>query len=165
MYAELERKMCSKCKHEKPAKDFYKVAGGLRLRPECKSCTNLYHKKYRSTEYGKIATKKARDTYMSSPDNVLKDKQNKSEWARFKKYGLVKSDYNRMLEMQSFKCKICGKEHSNTKLGLVVDHDHVTGEVRGLLCDGCNRGLGFFGDSERALELAAVYLRSSRSRG
>jgi hypothetical protein len=158
MYAELKRKSCSKCGEEKEATQFYKVAGGKRLRSECKTCTNAYHKRYRNTEEGAAATRRARLNYKLKPDNVLRDAQNKSEWARFKKYGMVKSDYAKMLNDQAYQCLICSKHHSKTKFGLVVDHCHLTGQVRGLLCDSCNRGLGFFTDSADTLTAAANYL-------
>jgi hypothetical protein len=42
---------------------------------------------------------------------------------------------------------------------LVIDHDHTTGEVRGLLCPTCNAGLGHFKDSPELLLKAALYLQ------
>ena len=51
---------------------------------------------------------------------------------------------------------ICGDEGP-----LVVDHDHQTGKVRGMLCNHCNRGLGHFKDSPMLLEFAAQYLYAS----
>jgi hypothetical protein len=53
-------------------------------------------------------------------------------------------------------CVICGAAEQ-----LVVDHDHVTGEVRGMLCNHCNRGLGHFRDDPVLLEFAAQYLYAS----
>lgn len=43
----------------------------------------------------------------------------------------------------------------------VVDHDHVTGKVRGLLCRQCNSALGFAGDNPERLERLARYLRTA----
>lgn len=53
-------------------------------------------------------------------------------------------------------CIICGDESK-----LVVDHDHQTGKIRGMLCNHCNRGLGHFRDSPQLLEFAAQYLYAS----
>jgi len=60
------------------------------------------------------------------------------------------------LKATTHECVICGDE---TKL--VVDHDHVTGKVRGMLCNHCNRGLGHFRDDPTLLEFAAQYLYAS----
>jgi hypothetical protein len=46
--------------------------------------------------------------------------------------------------------------------GLVVDHDHETGEVRGLLCNRCNTGLGFFADNRGYMRRALTYLENFR---
>lgn len=58
-----------------------------------------------------------------------------------------------MLAEQDGRCKICGQLKK-----LNVDHDHATGEVRGLLCHGCNVGIGFFRDSPELLRSAIDYL-------
>jgi hypothetical protein len=51
-------------------------------------------------------------------------------------------------------CVICGSDEP-----LVVDHDHKTGKVRGMLCSHCNRGLGHFRDDPELMEFAAIYIR------
>ena len=60
------------------------------------------------------------------------------------------------LKATTHECVICGAEGP-----LVVDHDHVTGKVRGMLCNHCNRGLGHFRDDPTLLEFAAQYLYAS----
>jgi hypothetical protein len=77
-------------------------------------------------------------------------------------YSLSKEDWEGMLALQDGKCGICLTQSSRQ---LVVDHDHTTGEVRGLLCHGCNRGLGMFRDSPSALRRAASYLEKPQTKG
>ena len=57
----------------------------------------------------------------------------------------------------TFECVICGNTGK-----LVVDHDHTTGAVRGMLCSSCNLGLGKFKDDPELLEYARIYLLSSQ---
>lgn len=74
-------------------------------------------------------------------------------------YGITLEYYDRMVESQSGTCCICRERPSTGKYPILhVDHDHETGVVRGLLCDSCNRGLGFFGDSPKKLIAAAQYV-------
>jgi hypothetical protein len=60
------------------------------------------------------------------------------------------------LKATTHECVICG-----SKEPLVIDHDHVTGKIRGMLCGHCNRGLGHFRDDPQLLEFAAQYLYAS----
>lgn len=81
-----------------------------------------------------------------------------------KKYGINLDQYNILLESQNGVCAICKKPEvdvCNKKGGvrnLAVDHDHVTGRVRGLLCRGCNQGLGNFKENIDALVESVSYL-------
>lgn len=81
------------------------------------------------------------------------------------KYGLVEGEYEKMFSDQNGVCVICGKPETRKLYGaitaLAVDHDHETGEVRGLLCGKCNLGLGQIGD---VLEEAQNYLKAFRRR-
>lgn len=73
-------------------------------------------------------------------------------------YGLDEAEYQTLLAAHDGRCPIC-----TSRFGmLVVDHDHRTGQVRGLLCDRCNRALGHLQDSPGIAARAAEYLRISR---
>lgn len=72
-------------------------------------------------------------------------------------YGISPKQYLELHNKQNSKCAICGKELQEEYLH--VDHNAETGEVRGLLCGNCNRGLGMFGDNIQNLEKAITYLK------
>ncbi len=69
------------------------------------------------------------------------------------KYGLTQEQYQQMIMKANNKCEICQKECK-----FCIDHDHKTGKVRGLLCDKCNKGIGYFEDSVKKLNSARQYL-------
>lgn len=69
-------------------------------------------------------------------------------------------DYENMFNEQEGKCAICKRHQSEFKKRLVVDHNHKTGKIRGLLCSPCNRMLGQVGDSFTILRNAIEYLKS-----
>lgn len=76
----------------------------------------------------------------------------------FYKFGINLETFNKMLVTQDNRCAICQRAPGR----LVVDHDHVSGRVRALLCDSCNHVLGFARESEEILEAAIHYLRQHR---
>lgn len=73
-------------------------------------------------------------------------------------YGMTLVEYDRMLEGQEGVCKLCGGPPGGSHGRFHVDHNHKTGEVRGLLCYKCNIGLGSFDDSPDKLAKAISYL-------
>lgn len=76
-----------------------------------------------------------------------------------KQFGITLDVYNALLQSQNGKCKLCGQPQPNRDLA--VDHDHVTGRIRGLLCTTCNVGLGALGDNEEGLLKALAYIRGT----
>jgi len=80
--------------------------------------------------------------------------EKRAAYIRKSRYGLTVEKYNDMLVEQNGNCAIC-QAHCK----LVVDHDHVTKKVRGLLCNLCNRSLGSFKESQDILLRAIKYLR------
>ena len=118
---------------------------------------NRQQREWRKRNIGKEKEYKRRWYLKSrSPEQLEKEK-----WAMIRyRYGLEKEDYERILEDQDNKCKICDKEFDSngqcTKLH--IDHCHDSDEVRGFLCNNCNIGLGYFRDDPKILQSAAEYL-------
>lgn len=93
--------------------------------------------------------------------------ENSRDKTLFYRYGIRLSEYNTMLEKQGGVCAICGNAETKTQSRnnnpiknvdpLAVDHDHVTGKVRGLLCWKCNVGVMKLIDDRELLEAAAQY--------
>ena len=94
-----------------------------------------------------------------------KDKEKRNLYSREfklkKKFGITIDDYNKMLESQNGVCAICLSNKSGGTGVFHVDHDHITGKIRGLLCQRCNTGLGLLYDSEDILLKAITYLRKN----
>ena len=70
--------------------------------------------------------------------------QDKREYSRVYRYGLSNEDYQQLLDSQQGRCAICRKtpEEANKGRDLYIDHNHITGKVRGLVCQRCNLAVG-----------------------
>ena len=135
-------KTCKICKAEKDLDSFARHSEGRQgRRPECKVCQKKVRKSYPSGDTAKKA--------LADRKRGLK-----------KKYGMTLEDYDRMYANQNGRCSICKTPgDSGGKSGLAVDHCHVTGKVRALLCTRCNTTLGKCNDEPDLLETMATYLR------
>lgn len=71
-----------------------------------------------------------------------------------KQYGISVEDFRRIAELQHHACAICERRKP-----LDVDHNHITSEVRQLLCRSCNLALGLFQDCPTILDRASLYLK------
>jgi Autographiviridae endonuclease VII len=119
--------------------------------PYCKSCNAANTRKHqraaaRTPEYR--ARKRRRD------------------WlALLVRYGITEDQYHAILADQEGVCAICGREETfrNTDgfRPLSIDHDHVSGKVRGLLCHSCNVAVGHFRDSAAIMQAAILYLQKA----
>lgn len=80
-------------------------------------------------------------------------------YGRLRKYGITHPQYEAMLAEQFNRCAICEETFTGDgHMRASVDHDHSSGAIRGLLCVGCNTGLGNLGDNPEILMRAATYL-------
>lgn len=120
-----------------------------------------YFKDKKCKECGMLFTPKAPSELYCS--DACKDRGLTSAYLK-RNYGMDLADYENLLEKQDHKCAICGtkgfKMQTSHKNLLVVDHNHETGEVRGLLCHNCNRALGLFQDNTDTISNAITYLQN-----
>ena len=115
---------------------------------QCSKCKDTKSLDAFSTDASKSNGKKS---YCRECDNSHKRER------LVKDYGITLAQYDIMVDQQEGVCAICGEINVNGKR-LVIDHNHDTGEIRGLLCSACNLGLGHFKDSTAALKSAINYL-------
>lgn len=126
-------KTCGKCSVSKPIEDFNKAKNGLHGRQRyCRDCQSTYYK--------------------INKDRVLE--QTRRSKPRIK-YGMTDEEVKEFRRRNAGLCEVCHEEPASH-----IDHDHLTGKVRGHLCRGCNLGLGFFKDKTARLRAAAEYLES-----
>ena len=94
---------------------------------------------------------------------VIKNRTKRLYYHKQKNYGISKEEYQALYEKQGGVCAICKQPETAITKGvqasLCVDHDHETGEVRGLLCSSCNSALGHFRDNTEILARAIDYLK------
>lgn len=82
---------------------------------------------------------------------------------RLRGHGLTQAQYDAMYAAQGGVCAICGTDNWHPWSTPSIDHDHATGEVRGLLCGSCNAGLGHFRDDPERMRRAALYIEQRRA--
>lgn len=149
-------KTCIRCKHRKPLTEFGRDRSKQDdLRIYCKACTREINRspvaKAASKRYaGTEKAKRARRRYNKG-----------GGWWRaylLRVYGLTVEAYDGMMAGQAGCCKICRKPFFARPH---LDHDHVHGRVRGLLCVKCNTGLGSFEDNPDLLQAAIRYLKEA----
>lgn len=161
MYAELKligmTKVCGDCKIEKPLSDYCKDKGkkdGLHW--SCKDC----RKKYRQQPHVKAHTSGYNKARRQKDPKATKERDRKYTLMRY--WGLTPIQFEELLKKHNSQCGICKKkDRSSDKKPLVIDHDHATGAIRGLLCDNCNRGIGLLQDSKEILQAAIAYLQQT----
>ena len=143
-------KKCFKCQHIKPIDSFYahKGTNDGHLN-KCKSCTKVDVRTWDSNNpekklsYRQLERQRNADTYQR---------------ARLKRlYNITLENYNEILSSQGNVCAICKKPRPT-----VVDHDHETGKVRGILHRTCNAGLGMLRDNFDNILNAAKYVQEHK---
>jgi hypothetical protein len=148
----MDTKTCSRCKQTKPIEQFHRNRAMKDGRTsDCAVCRtpltatwNKAHPKYHN--------QKAKEFRARNPDKVR-------DWELRRKLGVPVGTYAAMLVAQHGKCAICGTKSPGIRIKRFhVDHDAITGAIRGLLCGRCNTGIGQLLHDQSILLSAIKYL-------
>lgn len=146
----MDMKACSRCNESKPLSEFPEqrtAKGSVYLHSRCRACRREQCREWAKTKQGKAVKR----------SGILR-----------REFRMSECEYGQMHDAQGGVCAICGRAETKVHRDgsicrLSVDHDHVSGDVRGLLCSKCNVGLGFFEDNPESLRKAADYIQSRTS--
>lgn len=159
-------KICSKCKVNKSVDNFsIRKEMKSKYNSICKEC----NKHHRTIVVGDHKRKMSLEWYHANIDRARKDKRD-YYWANLEKsrdrvkryslmvnFGISLEEYQNMLKNQDYKCAICKDPPSDNKC-LSVDHNHITGQVRGLLCTKCNSAIAYLKEDKSIIQNALSYL-------
>ena len=174
-------KKCCICKQELSFESFNKSSLTKdSLQTVCRECQKKQYDIYRRT-HPEITRKRWKRYYNRHQSRMIKRtrdyevKIGKEEYVKrykiynknmkFKKYNLSEEKYHKMRKEQKQKCAMCFNPFRESPRSVHIDHNHKTGKVRGILCDGCNLFLGRIESpkySER-LKMARAYLRKTKN--
>lgn len=140
------KKECPLCGEHKPVEEFPQGVGKHGRHTWCTPCGN----------------KRRHELACASPESIIRVKASKRKHAT----GFTHADFLAAGALQDHCCAICRSDFSEMDPRHThADHDHLTGEKRGLLCGQCNRALGLMNDSPLLLRRAAEYLENPPLRG
>jgi len=145
-------KKCSSCQTEKVLDSFCKHRGMKDgHNNNCKECVKQH------TQENKEKVRKYKSDYYSANREKCIARDRKSYLKR--KYNVTVEWYEEQLKKQNGECMICGTTEGGGISSLLhVDHNHETGQIRGLLCQPCNTGLGLFKENTQLLQKAIQYV-------
>lgn len=149
-------KVCRKCGTPKPLDEYWNhPTGQYGKRPRCKDCVRQ--------ENGQHEEKRLEREPNYNRDRVRRWSSvgdNKRRRNLISRYGITVEEYERRLAEQDHKCAICRLPMDEGRR-LAVDHDHKTGEVRGIVHIRCNTAIALLKDSPEICRQAAEYLEKS----
>jgi hypothetical protein len=170
---------CTRCKLKKPFSEYRArsdSAGGLSR--TCRACDAETGRSLRESAERRhdpanvVPEKKCSKCKLLKPASEFRPKKTATGGLRSRcrsceiddtremKYGIDRREFDALMKAQGGRCAICKRPFSGVGAKQThVDHDHVTGRVRGLLCYTCNVGIGYFNDSVAMLEHAIAYLK------
>lgn len=154
----MKTKRCYKCDTYYSLSNFFNDKSRYDgLSPICKQCEKIRQReKYqRNPEKGRAKNRRWR----SKNKDKVKRSNRRNHLQHY--YKMSENDFSNLLSKQNFQCAICQTKKPGGKKRFHVDHCHETQKIRGLLCNNCNRGLGYFKDDIIRLKQAIIYLKKN----
>lgn len=149
---------CTGCDCVKPVSEFNvgEVRDGRAyLRSQCRDCQHAQHRAWYRRQglayHSQYRKRKPAEYAAASRRHRLR-----------KVFGMTERDYATRLAVQGGGCAICGVLPKVGKKRFPVDHDHASGQVRGILCSSCNTAIGLFNDDTDRMRAAALYVTRTR---
>lgn len=141
-------KFCPGCKQILPVVDFSTMKVRSGVASHCKECSKKFQQERNSlpeyVEKRKLVYKRNKEKQLNA--NLIRE------------FNITLEQYNKKLTEQNGGCFICGKTPEQNGKRLAVDHNHVTGKNRGLLCSSCNICIGFIEKNSLDIERVKEYL-------
>jgi len=151
---------CQSCDVSKPTESFKRSSTAKRgHRAVCKECDSVANTAWRKNNKDK-KDEKDKEWKKQNPSKV---KNSYYKYNLKRKFNLSEQDYEQMLTSQEGCCAICRQTYCSTGYRFAVDHCHVTGKIRGLLCQACNTGIGKLKDNVDLLKRAIEYLEKDQA--
>jgi hypothetical protein len=119
----------------------------------CKECRQVSGRLWRSKQDSEELKRNAKERYHKAFNS-----EKARDYSLRYRYGISQQEYDILLKNQNDTCAICKRDAKQMTYFLHTDHNHITGEVRGLLCAPCNVYLGYIRDSITTLKNAMDYL-------
>ena len=142
-------KTCTRCKLEKLLECFYVRPERKTVRPRCKVCEielRIQHGNKNSEQRNatwKRYYENNKDEFSTKRKEAYKNNKRKARNSQLlQKFGITIEQYEEQLEKQQNKCDCCARDRSEFRRDFAVDHNHKTGQLRGLICGPCNTALG-----------------------
>lgn len=170
-FSRKHNKMVAQRKYRESHREQLREAGKKYYR-ENKERILEYGKRYKQDNNEKI-TKERKEYKRKNHDKIMKQnkqyKENNKERDRDKiagtrrknyyrsRYNITVDEYDKIFDDQGGVCLICKRPQGNRRLS--IDHNHKTGEVRGLLCNNCNAAIGLVNEDQKILTRIKQYLK------
>lgn len=153
--------VCTICSIIKPMDNFYRdKTKPFGYHQNCKQCQakRVKAKRKQDMVWRQKQCERSKKWRLENPERNYRSVRN----ATLKiKYGITFDQYVEMFNKQGCQCAVCGEKESKGYGKMAVDHDHITGKIRGILCQPCNTSIGKMQENPVLIRKLAEYIEKN----